>query len=91
MWEYPQGRFLPHAEAGEIESGKAPVNIGLISSLKPSDVVINLCNEAVPQPDRFARILEIVPQENDQRVASRVKFTKYRNLGLKPQTIEINK
>ena len=91
MWEYPQGRFLPHAEAEEIESTKAPVNIGLISSLKPTDVVINLCNEAVPQPERFARVLEIVPFEHDKRVASRVKFTEYRNLGLNPQTIEINK
>jgi DNA polymerase-3 subunit chi len=91
MWEYPQGRFLPHTKAEDPEATKAPVNIGLISSLKPTDVVINLCNEAVPQPERFARVLEIVPQASDKRVASREKFKNYRNLGLSPRTHEINK
>ena len=91
MWEYPQGRFLPHTKAEDPEAAKAPVNIGLISSLKPTDVVINLCNEAVPQPERFARVLEIVPHASDKRVASREKFKNYRNLGLSPRTHEINK
>ena len=91
MWEYPQGRFLPHTKAEDPEATKAPVNIGLISSLKPTDVVINLCNEAVPQPERFARVLEIVPHASDKRVASREKFKNYRNLGLSPRTHEINK
>ena len=61
MWEYPQGRFLPHTDAGHQDSGKAPVIIGTLSSLNPTDVVINLCPEAVPQPQRFSRVLEIVP------------------------------
>ena len=91
MWEHPQGRFLPHTKAEDPEAAKAPVNIGLISSLKPTDVVINLCNEAVPQPERFARVLEIVPHASDKRVASREKFKNYRNLGLSPRTHEINK
>jgi DNA polymerase-3 subunit chi len=91
MWQYPEGRFIPHARAGEPDSGKAPVNIGLLSSLNPADVVINLCPEAVPQPERFSRVLEIVPYADNEREASRVKFRIYRNLGLDPQTHEINK
>lgn len=91
MWQYPEGRFLPHCLAGSHESSKAPINIGLLSDLNPTDVVINLCTEAVPQPERFSRILEIVPFANDERQASRVKYKTYRNLGLKPQTHEINK
>lgn len=91
MWEYPQGRFLPHAEAGDIDAAKAAVKIGTHSNLKPADVVINLCQEAVPQPERFSRILEIVPYADEERTASRVKYKNYRNLGLKPLTHEINK
>ncbi len=91
MWEYPQGRFLPHAGADAIDSAKAPVNIGTISGLKPADVVINLCHEAVPQPERFSRVLEIVPFANDERDASRLKYKNYRKLGIKPRTHEINK
>jgi DNA polymerase-3 subunit chi len=91
MWQYPEGRFLPHTKADSEDSDKSPVNIGTLSSLNTGDVVINLCPEAVPQPDRFSRVLEIVPYADDERKASRVKYKTYRSLGLKPQTHEINK
>jgi DNA polymerase IIIc chi subunit len=91
MWQYPQGRFLPHAYAGGAGASKAPVNIGTLANLKPTDVVINLCQEAVPEPERFNRVLEIVPFADEERVASRVKYKNYHKLGLKPRTHEINK
>ena len=91
MWQYPEGRFIPNAIAGEQESSKAPVNIGTLSGLSPADVVINLCLEAIPQPERFSRLLEIVPYADDEKEASRAKFRIYRNLNLNPQTHEINK
>jgi DNA polymerase-3 subunit chi len=90
MWQYPEGRFLPHAQARDQDAGKAPVNIGMLSSLNPTDVVINLCPEAVPQPERFSRLLEIVPFAETERQASRVKYKTYLNLGLKPRTHNIN-
>lgn len=97
MWQYPEGRFLPHAMAGTVKTGlpagtdanKAPINIGTLSSLNPSDVVINLCPEAVPQPQRFSRVLEIVPYASEEREASRVKFKFYRKLGLNPRMQEM--
>jgi DNA polymerase-3 subunit chi len=90
MWQQPQGRFLPHARTDSPDSIRAPIHIGPLSALKPTDVVINLCPEAVPQPERFSRILEIVPFANDEREASREKYKTYRNLGLTPRTQEIN-
>ena len=91
MWQYPEGRFIPHAIAGAQDSGKAPVNIGTLSDLSPADVVINLSPEAVPEPERFSRLLEIVPYAENEKEASRVKFRIYRNQNLNPQTHEINK
>ena len=88
MWQYPEGRFLPHAVTGSQDCAQTPVNIGKLSGLNPTDVVINLCQEAVPDPQRFIRILEIVPFATDQRQASRVKYKTYCNLGLNPQTHE---
>jgi len=90
MWQYPEGRFIPHSRVESPDSAKAPVNIGVLSRLKPADVVINLCPEVVPEPDRFSRVLEIVPHADDEKEASRVKYRIYRNLGLNPQTHEIN-
>jgi DNA polymerase-3 subunit chi len=91
MWQYPAGRFLPHARAEDQASDKAPVIIGILSDLYPTDVVINLCAEAVPQPERFSRILEFVPYADDKKQASRVKYTTYRDQGLKPRTSEASK
>ena len=90
MWQSPGDRFLPHARAGKQDAAKAPVSIGSLSSLNPTDVVINLCTEAVPQPERFSRILEIVPFADNEKQASRVKFKTYRDQGLKPKTHNIN-
>jgi DNA polymerase-3 subunit chi len=91
MWQQPDKRFLPHSTADDPNAGKTPVIIGTLSGLKSTDVVINLCPNAVPQPERFKRVLEIVPFADNERQASRVKYKIYRNLGLKPQTHEINR
>lgn len=90
MWQYPEGRFIPHARSGAEDSARTPVNIGTLASLNPADVVINLCPVAVPHPERFARVLEIVPAADNDKEASRQKFRIYRNLGLNPRTHEIN-
>ena len=91
MWQYPQGRFLPHTAAKHADSGKAPISIGTFSSLKSTEVVINLCLEPIQQSEKFSRILEIVPANDNEREASRVKYRNYRNLGLNPRTHEMNK
>ena len=91
MWQYPEGRFLPHALTGSTDAGKTMVNIGTLSVLNPADVVINLCPEVIPKPDRFSRILEVVPCADEERMTSRVKYRAYMELGLKPRTQEINK
>jgi len=90
MWQYPEGRFLPHALADQADAGKAMVVIGALSALNTADVVINLCPEAIPQPERFSRILEIVPPADEERMTSRVKYRAYQELGLVPRTQEIN-
>jgi DNA polymerase-3 subunit chi len=91
MWKYPEGRFLPHTPAKHADAGKAPISIGTLSSLKPTEVVINLRLESMQQPAQFSRILEIVPYADNEREACRVKYRNYRNLGLNPQTHEMNK
>jgi len=91
MWQHPEGRFLPHALANSQEAGKTLVNIGTLSALNPVDVVINLCPQVIPQPERFGRILEIVPYADEDRKTSRVKYRTYQELGFIPRMQEINK
>ena len=84
MWDFPPGRFLPHALG--TSDAEVPVSILLDpEQLGPArDVVINLGAEAVPDPDRFRRLLEIVPADARQKQASREKFRQYREWGLSP-------
>jgi len=90
MWQQPPGRFLPHCTCIDENAAKTAVNIGGFSDLHPTDVVINLCPDPVPDPARFKRLLEIVPYDASDREASRTKYKTYREQGLKPQTNEIN-
>lgn len=86
MWSLPQGRFLPHQ--GSDEASHAPISIGHMADLDATraEVIINLDLAAVPQPERFRRLLELVPAREADRQASRVKFRAYRESGLNPQS-----
>mgnify|MGYP001822432968 CR=1 FL=1 len=84
MWEYPAGRFLPHALASGTST--APVRIGTTLEGMPDevDVVINLTSREISKPEQFRRLLEIVPASDAERTASRNKFRAYRNQNLNP-------
>lgn len=90
MWEFPEGRFLPHECLSGSERAAAPVRI--LSTPPPGDcdVVINLTQEALSEPARFGRLLEIVPHREADRRASREKYRSYAAHGLIPSTHEIN-
>ena len=90
MWEYPQGRFLPHARTRR--PVPAPVMVGVMDDLDDDagEVIINLTGDAVPQAERFRRLLELVPADDAQRQASRAKFREYRSRGLEPASHPIN-
>jgi DNA polymerase-3 subunit chi len=104
MWDYPPARFLPHergepdlgtegqGDAGQVDAVRAaPVSIVASADQVGSDrdIVVNLGREAVPDPGRFLRLLEIVPAEPRLREASRDKYRYYRKLGLQPTKHDI--
>jgi DNA polymerase-3 subunit chi len=82
MWNYPAGRFLPHSTG--VSDADSPIRIAPSNDDIPADcdVVINLSGSAISKPERFKRLLEIVPGNEADRVASRQKFRSYRKLGL---------
>ena len=84
MWQHPAGRFLPHC--ADFLTEDAPVRIGAVDAEIPADceALINLSSKAIPRPDRFKRLLEIVPASESERTASRQTFRSYREQGLRP-------
>jgi DNA polymerase-3 subunit chi len=94
MWDYPPARFLPHERGAPGPGAAGPgAPVSIVSSADQlgadRDVVVNLGNEAVPDPGRFHRLLEIVPAEPHLREASRDKFRYYRKLGLQPSKHDV--
>ena len=89
MWEYPAGRFLPH----ELGTANPDVPVTIVSApaaIPPGrDTVVNLSAAAVPEPERFRRLLEIVPADEQQRESSRDKYRAYRSQGLEPNHHQI--
>lgn len=84
LWEYPQGRFVPHARGPADASAPVWITTDHGTDGGDRDLLINLSDVPIDQPGRFSRLLEIVPAEPDRRTASREKFRHYRELGLEP-------
>ena len=84
MWSLPPDRFLPHQPVAQ--PGDAPVVLGLPADLDhcQAQVIINLDTQAIARPERFRRLLELVPASDADRQASRLKFRAYKALGLDP-------
>jgi len=89
LWDFPVRRFLPHARRAA--AADIPVSIEIYGSENPEgrDVLINLTQQPVQEPGRFKRLLEIVPEGEQQRMASRQKFRVYRDLGFESATHQL--
>ncbi len=86
MWDFPPGRFLPHSRGRDSSAAPVSIETHCGKEISDRDVVINLTDSAIPEPGRFSRLLEIVPADDRQRTASRLKFREYRDLGLNPES-----
>lgn len=84
MWDYPAGRFLPHATNASDDETPVSIDTNLADIEQGRSVLINLSDSPVDAPGRFKRLLEIVPAAEQKRLASREKFRAYRKLGLDP-------
>lgn len=91
MWESPAERFVPHEMRTEESTNHAPINIQPADALIKADVLINLCDSPVSDPNKCKRLLEIVPMSDAGLKASRSKYRHYRGLGITPETHEINR
>ena len=93
LWDYPPGRFLPHARAAE--ATEEPVRIGAEDEVPAAaNVLVNLSadvpgyllgqslpgtgGEAKPAP-RFERVAEVVL--GNERAVGRDKYRRYRERG----------
>jgi DNA polymerase-3 subunit chi len=82
LWTWQAVSFIPHCHAGDPLADETPV---LISSgneeFENREVLVNLGLECPPFFARHERLLEIVSQDEADRIAGRARFAFYRDRG----------
>jgi DNA polymerase-3 subunit chi len=82
LWMQPAIGFFPHVRADSPLAAHTPIVIGgTLESLPHDDVLVNLDGELPPGFARFERLIEIVGQEEADRLPARARFKFYRDRG----------
>lgn len=82
LWTYRDDSFLPHNLVGEGPEPSPPIQVGF--QQKPSnqrDILINLSHNIPEFYTQFARVIEIVSQDETIQTMSREHYRMYRSYG----------
>jgi len=82
LWQYAPASFLPSAYPQDEASVYAPVVLDADGShLIQDDILINLKTEHPPFFSRFRYLVELVGNDEDDKVAARQRYKFYRDRG----------
>jgi DNA polymerase III subunit chi len=90
LWTFRDQAFIPH----EIHSDSSPSHprimalIGSHAQVPPEfqSLLINLCDAVPDNPDRFARICEVVDADPQHKQLARERYRQYREQGCQLET-----
>ncbi len=93
LWTFSALDFLPHVDAGSPLADQTPVWLAHTPIESARDVLILLDDAPAPQFDawfpRFARVIDIVSGDAEDRAQARVRFKTYRDAGWSPVAHEV--
>ncbi|MCS6787456.1 MAG: DNA polymerase III subunit chi [Thiobacillaceae bacterium] len=90
LWTAQQLSFVPHVRCGHPLAAETPVLIGAqADELASPDVLINLTDAAPPFYRRFARLIEIVGSEEQDRQQARARYRRYQAEGCELHTHDL--
>ncbi len=87
LWVSTATSFIPHCAAHDPLAADTPVLIGGDEAPSPGspsfacEVLLNLSDGCPPFFERHERLLEIVSQQDEERLAGRARFKFYRDRG----------
>lgn len=91
LWQQKPESFLPHNIIGEGPNAPPPIQIGSENqTAKHSDILINLSKQVPEFVNRYNRVVEIVPPQDEYKAVSREHFKHYRAQGFPLKTHDIN-
>jgi DNA polymerase-3 subunit chi len=84
LWTWPAIGFVPHCAVHSRLAAETPVLIAAGDETPPQcEVLLNLGAECPPHFERFARLLEVVSQDEADKEKGRGRFRFYRERGYK--------
>lgn len=86
LWQNKPEYFLPNVQSNHLHSSKTPVVIGfqgddLIHDLTQDDMLINLSTHEPIFFSRFTQLVELVSDDEQDKMAARARFKFYRDRG----------
>jgi DNA polymerase-3 subunit chi len=83
LWTFSDLDFLPHVRAGDALAAQTPVILAHDDSadLPHHDVLINLSGQTPPSFARFGRMLEIISNDDADKLAGRERYRFYKQRG----------
>lgn len=92
LWHYPATAFIPHCRSHEAEASSMPVVLGYDGATLPhSELLISLHTECLPFFSRFARLIEIVGLEEEDKRQGRERFKFYKDRGYEMRHFDLSK
>lgn len=93
LWTFAQGEFVPHARASDAPPVRARSPILITEELAGSepihDVLVNLSGQVPVAYTRFARVIEVVTQDQADRAGARERWKRYRDDGHTPVKFDL--
>jgi DNA polymerase III subunit chi len=93
LWQCNQTSFLPNVQPNHLHASKTPVVIGSQSNHSMHDLMLDdmLINLTPAEPiifSRFTQLVELVGDEEQDRLAARARFKFYRDRGYEIKIID---
>ncbi|KPC49139.1 DNA polymerase III subunit chi [Amantichitinum ursilacus] len=93
LWDTPQIGFLPHCRADEDIASATPIVVDFrAEQLGARDVLFNFSGVVPPvSAQQHTRIIEIVSQDEDERLAARELWRAWQASGITPVAVDMLK
>ena len=84
LWTWPAVGFVPHCAVHDRLAAETPVLIGAGEEIPEGcELLLNLGADCPPHFERFARLLEIVSTDEQEKQAGRARYRYYQERGYK--------
>ena len=93
LWTFNDRSFVPHKVRldAQAEESATPVHLCVEPPVAPTaDLAVNLASRLPLQPERFARIAEIIDADPQRRQLGRERFKSYRDLKFTLETHQLD-